>query len=80
MADFKFELNTAGVKDLLRSPEMMEICKGYADAALLRLGDGYEVTTMTGKNRAIASVAAVSKDAYRENLEDNSILKAVFGS
>lgn len=80
MADFKFELNTSGVKDLMRSPEMMEICKGYADAALQKLGDGYEVTTMTGKNRAIASVSAVSKDAYRENLEDNSILKAVFGS
>lgn len=80
MADkFKFELNREGVRELLRSPEMMEICKEYADRAQASLGDGYEVSTYTGTNRVNAMVAAESYEAKKENLEDNTILKAVFG-
>lgn len=80
MADkMKFELNRDGVRELLRSPEMMNICKGYADNAIGRLGHGYEVTTQTGKNRVNAQVAAVTFQARRENSKDNTILKAIRG-
>ena len=80
MADkMKFELNRDGVRELLRSPEMMNICKGYADNAIGRLATGYEVTTQTGKNRVNAQVAAVTFDARRENSKDNTILKAIRG-
>lgn len=75
----KFELNREGVRELLKSQEMMDICKGYADRAQASLGDGYEVTTHTGTNRVNAMVAAESRKAKKENLEDNTILKAVFG-
>lgn len=74
----KFVLNRSGVRDLLRSQEMMDVCKGYADNALSRLGDGYEVTTHTGSNRVNAMVSAESYSAKRENLTDNTIIKAVF--
>lgn len=79
MAQFKFELNRNGVRELLRSKEMAEICQEYANKALGSLGDGYEVTTHTGQNRVNAEVAAVTYTAKKENLETNSILKAVFG-
>lgn len=75
----KFELNRAGVRELLRSEQMKNICKEYADKAKARLGEGYEVTTYTGKNRVNASVKAVSSEAIAENLKDNTILKAVNG-
>ena len=75
----KFELNTEGVKSLLQSPEMMDICKGYANNAQARLGKGYEVTTHTGKNRVNAQVAAVSYEAKKNNAKHNTILKAVRG-
>lgn len=73
----KFELNREGVAELMKSPEMMEICKGYADDALSRLGDGYEVSTYTGKTRVNASVKAVSYKARKDQYENNTILKAL---
>lgn len=79
MAQFKFELNREGVRELLRSKEMADICQEYAENAIGKLGYGYEVTTHTGTNRVNAEVAAVTYSAKKENLETNSILKAVFG-
>lgn len=80
MAKVKFELNREGVRELLRSKEMMDVCQEYANNALGKLGDGYEVTTHTGSNRVNAEVAAVTYAAKSENLKTNSIVKAVFGS
>lgn len=80
MAKVKFELNREGVRELLRSKEMMDVCQKYANNALGKLGDGYEVTTHTGTNRVNAQVAAVTYAAQKENLSDNTIIKAVFGS
>lgn len=79
MANFKFELNSEGVRDLMRSAEMMSICKEYANNALGRLGGGYEVTTHVGQNRCNAQVSAETFKAKRENLKNNSIIKAVWG-
>ena len=58
---------------------MMDVCKEYADRAQQSLGDGYAVTTHTGTNRVNAMVSAETYAAKRENLKENSILKAVFG-
>lgn len=80
MTKVKFELNREGVRELLRSKEMMDVCQEYANNALGKLGDGYEVTTHTGTNRVNAQVAAVTYAAKKENLSDNTIIKAVFGS
>lgn len=80
MGKVKFELNRSGVREILRSPEMMDVCKGYADKAQQTLGDGYEVTTHTGPNRVNAMISAESYAAKRENLTENTILKAVFGT
>ena len=59
---------------------MMDICSSYAQKAQQRLGDGYEVTTHTGRNRVNAMISAESYAAKKENLNDNTILKAVFGT
>ena len=80
MSRFKFELDRAGVGELLKSSEMMAICKEHADRALHTLGDGYEVTTHAGKTRVNASVHATSYKARRDAFDNNSIHKAVFGS
>ena len=74
-----FELNRQGVRELLRSDEMMQAVKAEADAAVASLGAGYEADTHIGKNRVNASVYAVSNAAKRDNLQNNTILKAVFG-
>lgn len=77
MGNVKIELNSEGVRALLRSPEMLAICKSHADAARARLGAGYEVTTYTGKNRVNVQIAAETFAARRENAQGNTILKAL---
>lgn len=77
MAKFKFELNKAGVGELLKSEEMMTICKEYADGIRARAGEGYETDTYVGKTRANAMVYPATKEAYMDNLENNTLLKAV---
>lgn len=73
----KIVLNREGVRSLLKSGEMQAICNEHANAALSRLGPGYEVTSRVGKNRCNSEVAAVTRKAKKDNLENNSILKAL---
>lgn len=77
MAKLKVVLNRAGVRELMQSPEMQAILKEHADATAAALGEGYEVTTRVGKNRANAEVAAVTYQTRKDQLENNTILKAL---
>lgn len=77
MGKVKVELNNAGVRDLLRSSEMLNICKEYADGVQSRCGEGFEVTTHVGRNRVNAQVAAATIQAARSNMKHNTILKAL---
>ena len=79
MAKVTIQLNREGVRELLRSQEMRAICEEHANNAVGRLGPGYSVSTMTGKNRVNASILAESHQAKRENMENNTILKALRG-
>ncbi len=75
----KFELNRAGVRELLLSAEMENCVSTYANKALGRLGAGYEADTYKGKNRVNAQVTAVTYQAKKENSKTNSILKSLRG-
>lgn len=70
-------LNKAGVRELLRSPEMKAICEEHAVAIRNRCGDGYESDSYTGRNRVNAKVWASSAEAQQDNSENNTILKAL---
>lgn len=71
MSDFRFELNTEGVRELLTSPEMAAVCAEFAEAIKDSYGDGAEISVYTGQNRVNASVF---QPAGRF---DNKLLKAV---
>ena len=77
MSKFKFELNKAGVRELLQSDEMQAVLNKKASNAVNRLGAGYEKDSYVGKNRANAMVYAETYQAKKDNLRNNSILKAV---
>ena len=77
MSKFKFELNRSGVRTLMQSEEMQSILKSKANNALNSLGQGYKTDSYVGKNRANAMVYADTYQAKRDNLKNNSILKAV---
>lgn len=77
MSSLKFTLNRKGVADLMKSPQMQEVLKGYATGIKNRCGDGYEQDMHVGKNRANAMVSATTYQAKADNLKNNTILKAV---
>ena len=77
MAKSGFKLNYAGVGQLLKSAEMQNVLEEKATAIKNRCGDGYEQDIYVGKNRANAMVFAETFEAKRDNMKNNTILKAV---
>lgn len=77
MSNFKFELNIAGVAELMKSSEMQQVLTAKAKAVRERCGDGYEQDIYVGRNRANAMVSAKAKKAKKDNLENSTLLKAV---
>lgn len=77
MNKFIFKLDRQGVKELLKSDDMQVILTEYAKKIRNIAGDGYEDDIYLGKNRANASIYAKTKEAKKDNLENNTLLKAV---
>ena len=74
MSKLKFELNRQGVRQLLHSPEMVSVLQAQARRIADNAGEGFEVKQMP--TRAIA-VETATKKAAQDNLEHNTLLKAV---
>lgn len=74
---FKFELDRAGVRELLRSGEVMTMLEDTAASRMGSLGEGYAMNSMVGTNRCNVRVIAVSAEAVRENLENNTLLQVI---
>lgn len=69
MSNFRLELNSEGVRSLLRSQEMADYCEELAQEIAGRYGDDYKTSTHVGPNRVNVSV-------YSDR-QNNSLLKAV---
>ena len=76
MSKVNFKLDRAGVRNMLRSAEAMNLVSQAAGTIQRRCGEGYEVTTYVGKTRVNASVHAATVEARRDNYENNTLLKA----
>lgn len=77
MSKLEFVLNRAGVRQLLKSQEMQEVCESYAEEVASKCGDGYEVDQYMAETRGISSVKAVTAEAIRDNFENNTLEKAL---
>ena len=77
MSKMKFKLNRAGVRALLQSDEMQAVLDEEASKIRNRAGVGYQQDTYVGKNRANAMVWADTYQAKRDNMKNNTLLKAV---
>ena len=73
----KFELNRSGVAELLKRPAMIEILREKARGIQEAAGDGYEISSYVGKNRANVSVKTKTKQAIRDNNKNNTLLKVM---
>ena len=75
MAKMKFELNSAGVVQLLKSAEMRGVIESEANGMSNRAGEGYVVRY--GRDRVVAFVETGTDAAVQDNLDNNTLLKAV---
>ena len=72
----KLVLRKEGVREMLKSQEILDVCVHYAEQKGAALGEGYVISKWTkGKNRVNASVRAASEKAKRDVLDTNSLLK-----
>ena len=70
-------LNSAGVREMLKSPEMQALLLERANEIAARAGEGYTTDVFAGKTRANASVFANTPEAIRDNLDNDTLLKAL---
>jgi len=77
MSKMKFKLNYDGVGELLKGSEMKDLLSNKADEIQGRCGAGYKSDVRVGKTRVNAMVSAATFQAKRDNLKNNTILKAV---
>ncbi len=78
MSNVTIKLNSEGVKELLKSAEIMAECRSHAAEMAATLGaDDYEVSEYVGTNRVNVSVRAKTEKALQDNLDNNTMLKAV---
>ncbi len=71
----RFELNSAGVRELLKSSGMVSVLISYADDIAGRAGTGY--STHIGANRANVSVETDTAEAVEDNYDNNTLLKSI---
>lgn len=77
MSKVRIELNRAGVRELLRSQEMQTMLAEEANSRAAGLGPGYSVSVRVGKNRANARISAETEGAAEDNLDNNTLLRAI---
>lgn len=77
MAKVKVKVNVPAVKAMMRSKEMQSIINGRASQIQAGLGAGYEVESYVAKTRCVALVGTGSEESKKENMENNTILKAM---
>jgi hypothetical protein len=76
-AEIKVEINSAGVRDLLRSPEVMADLERRAQAIAAAAGDGFEVEMYKGRNRYRATVRTATEPARRAEATDRVLTRAI---
>lgn len=77
MSKDKFKLDRSGVRALMQSDQMQAVLSEKASQISSRAGVGYRQDTYVGKNRANAMVWADTHQAKRDNMKNNTLLKAV---
>lgn len=77
MAKFKFELDKAGVAQLLKSPEMQSLLGGMGVQRASMAGDGYASDVHVFQKRAVAHIYADTPEAKRDNYDNNTLLKVL---
>lgn len=77
MAKVEFELDINGLRELMKGPEMQAALQEAGDAVASSAGGDYGVRVHVADYVAIANVYPDSKEAAKDNYENNTLLKAL---
>ena len=77
MAKVKIELNSSGIRQLLKSEETGQMLKQQAEQVRARCGSGYSTDLYQASSRVIAGVFAETAEAAKQNSRENTLLKAL---
>jgi hypothetical protein len=82
----KVELNLAGVNELMKRQELQDMMQNLgeqvasrAEAMAVDPKAEYESNTKTLNWIAVTNIRAVNHEAFEENLENNTLSKALYG-
>lgn len=71
----EIELNSAGIRELLRSEEMKAVLVEKASEIAARCGAGYEYDSHLTPGRVVSSVYTDTPEATKDNSANNTILR-----
>lgn len=77
MSSVKVVLNSAGVRELLKSKEIQQACRDQGSRVLESAGSGYVMEDRNYPERSGVSVRTDSYEAYFSNIKNNTLLKAL---
>lgn len=77
MGNVKFELNLAGLNELMKSSEMQNALLEAGQAVARNAGSDYAAEVHTASWIAISNVYPDSRRAAHENYKENTLLKAL---
>lgn len=73
----RIELNSKNINAFLRSAQMKEMISERAADIASRCGSGYEYRIHDSGQRIIANVYPATDEARQDNLDNNTVLKAL---
>lgn len=79
MKRVKIKMVNKGMRELLHSDEITASCKEQADRIAERAGEGYTADIHNAGGRNVAGVITSTAEAARDNMERNTLLKAMGG-
>lgn len=77
MSKVKVVLNDAGIKELLKSAAVAEVCEDYAKQSLAQCGEHYTMQQRDYPERTGYAVLASDFEGIRDNSKNNTLLKAL---
>lgn len=73
----RIKLNRKGIRELLRSPEVLTDLRNRADRIAAAAGPGHAVDAGVGRNRARASVRTDTREAMEAEAQFRNLTRAL---
>lgn len=77
MSNIKFVLNSAGVRELLKSKEVENVCMEHARRVQSRAGEHYSAEPRHYQKRTGAAIYPNDIIGYNDNQKNNTLLRSL---